>query len=385
MSLKELTKYTVDDIEKRRMIYDVTELFEEAMLSKYSLKEELREVKVFKCRSLEYHELTKVCPKCGRKYPDEENFCFDCQVRLKKISGINVGDIEINPDFKVKGTNEWHDFEDIFSQENLDLIDAFDFKIKDFNKIIRNIKSTVLKRMDRTVKDNHIPLNSLSIEDKVMLFAKSFVNVEYKSYGRELGYFEFNRICVDDRQLAALQITTLLHELSHFILKEIIAEILCNILDATKTPEMESIAIFILSYTPINQLIDEYAAHTVEGRFTLFGYQDYSSFLNIQKQIDLPAEEIEMIKTIGNSFSVSIKDILETFIDDELLDEIKDRFKKDILDRPDYDNLAMENCTLLNDNGMVRAIGFIVRDGFMIATENIGTLKEYNQALEVEK
>ena len=101
--------------------------------------------------------------------------------------------------------------------------------------------------------------------------------------------------------------------------------------------------------------------------------------LNIQKTIDMPSEEIDMIKTIGNSFSVSIKEILEAFIDDGLLDDIKDLFRSQILDRPDYKNLALENCKLLNSRGMIQAIEFVITDGFAVSMENIGTLKEYNQ------
>jgi Zn-dependent peptidase ImmA (M78 family) len=330
-------------------------------------------------------EPAKFCPECGSQYSEEENFCLECGVKLKDITNISVRDIEITPDLSVLKTNQLNGFENILTQENLDRICSFNFTMKDFKNIIKDIKLQVLKTLDAAVKKNHILLDELPIEDKVLLFSKSFVNVEYKSYGGELGYFEFNRIYVDDRQLPALQITTLMHELSHFLLKEIITRILCELLDCTKTSEIESVAIFILSYTPVNRLMDEYAAHTVEGRFTLFGYQDYSSFLNIQKTIDLPAEEIEIIKTIANSFSNYIKQILESFIDDDLLDQIKTRFKQDILDRPDYANLALENCKLLNDGGMIQAIEFVVRDGFMISMDNIETLKEYKRHLVVEK
>ena len=383
MNLNTLSAYTIVDVEKIRIIDNLLnsklEVCEKKLMD-YDLID-----KCSPCYDYCLEEPAKFCPECGSQYSEEENFCLECGVKLKDITNISVRDIEITPDLSVLKTNQLNGFENILTQENLDRICSFNFTMKDFKNIIKDIKLQVLKTLDAAVKKNHILLDELPIEDKVLLFSKSFVNVEYKSYGGELGYFEFNRIYVDDRQLPALQITTLMHELSHFLLKEIITRILCELLDCTKTSEIESVAIFILSYTPVNRLMDEYAAHTVEGRFTLFGYQDYSSFLNIQKTIDLPAEEIEIIKTIANSFSNYIKQILESFIDEDLLDQIKTRFKQDILDRPDYANLALENCKLLNDGGMIQAIEFVVRDGFMISMDNIETLKEYKRHLVVEK
>ena len=372
MTFTDLSKYEKEDTEKRQLIDEI--LNPPLMLkSPYA--------HIYEDFSMDYEEIpsAKFCPQCHRKYGEEENFCFDCLVKLKQIRHVNVKDIEINPEFAVKKTNEFNSFKDIFTQDNLDRMEKFKFRVMDFKQIIKAIKMTVLKRLDETIKDNDILLEELTITEKVLLFAKCFVNVGYKSYGAELGYFEFNRICIDDRQLSSLQITTIFHELSHFLLKEIIAQAICEVLDCSKTPEIESIAIFILSYDPVNRLIDEYAAHTVEGRFTLFGYQDYSSYLNIEKTIDLPADEIEMIKTIGNSFSVYIKEILESFIDDDMLEDIKEKFRREILDRPNYEYLALENCRLLNNRGLIGAIKMVVCDGFLVSMDNIETLKQYNE------
>ena len=322
---------------------------------------------------------TKVCPKCGEKYPEYENFCFECDVKLKDIEYVNVANIEIDHEFTCEGSQTLDEFEDILTQENLIRINDFDFEMADFDKIVRNIRSTALKNLDRAIKENEIRLDDLTILEKVILFTKSFVDVEYKSYGAELGYYNFNKIHVDDRQLDSLQITTMLHELTHFLNKEILTHILCGLLDVSKTREMESVIAFILSFSSENCLIDEYAAHTVEGRFTLFGYQDYSSFLSIQKTIERTDDEIEMLKTIGNSLANVIKEIIESFIDDDLLSDIKEQFRSDILDDPNYAQLRLENCTLLNDEGLLRAIQFVLLEGFATASANIGKLMEINE------
>ena len=128
-----------------------------------------------------------------------------------------------------------------------------------------------------------------------------------------------------------------------------------------------------MSYTPFTQLIDEYSAHNVEGRFTIFGFQDYSSYLQIEKSLngEMSLDEIEITKSIGNTFAVNIKEILESFIDRDLREDIKDQFLSDVLDRPNYAALRMENCQILNDEGFVKAIKLILNDGFEVASANI--------------
>ena len=380
--LNNLSEYVTPDIEKRQLIdkllpgtvfHSRKQLFAEEIVLKQM---EMHDV----CYPAEKGiQLSKICPKCGKKYPDYENFCFDCDVKLKDIEDVNVKNLEICHEFTYKGSNAFDEFTDILTQENLIKINEFQFEMSDFDRIIKAIRSKALKNLDNAIKENEISLDDLTILEKVILFTKSFVDVEYKSYGAELGYYSFNKIHVDDRQLDSLQITTMLHELTHFLNKEILTHILCHLLDASKTREMESVIAFILSFSSENCLIDEYAAHTVEGRFTLFGYQDYSSFLSIQNTIERTDDEIEMLKTIGNSLANVIKGIIESFIDDELLSDIKVQFRKDILDDPNYAQLKLENCTLLNDEGLLRAIQFVLLEGFATAGQNVGKLMELNE------
>ena len=90
-------------------------------------------------------------------------------------------------------------------------------------------------------------------------------------------------------------------------------------------------------------------------------------------------DEIEVTKSIGNTFSISIKDILESVLDDEVREKIKEQFLNDTIDRPNYGMLKMENCTILKDEGFVRAIWLILNEGFAVAGQNIEKLKEYEE------
>ena len=375
--IKDLSQYSQKDLEKEKLISQVFDEFPEDIdyLTALSCKNiDIDESKILK---IEDEELTRFCPECGEKYPASDNVCFNCLVRLKDISDkMEVTDIDFNPSFTFNGDNNYDTYAGIFTRRNLQKLNNFDFTYDEYLKILHDIKVQAFKNFDEILKSNKIDFDSLEILDKVLLFAKSFVKIEFKSEGSQLGYFDGYTIFIDDRQSRSLQITTLIHELSHFLIQEILTFILCSILNTSKNEYIESVVIFILSYSSFIQLIDEYSAHNVEGRFTLFGFQDYSSFTQIEKSLDgeMSREEIELTKTIGNTFAISIKDIMESLIDKSLREDIKDQFLNDTLDKPDYNALQMENCQKLNDDGFIKAIRLILNEGFEVASLNIDKL-----------
>nr|WP_294998534.1 hypothetical protein [uncultured Methanobrevibacter sp.] len=387
VKISELSKYSENDLEKIRLVEDVYNQF--APVKQQVLRSIKREfVGDFDRCDYDFDELekiqdpqifTKYCPECNKKYPKGENVCMDCLVHLKDISSkVNVKDIDFKPQFIFNGKNSLDSFEEILSGENLKKINEFEFNHDDYMNILYNIKSQAFKNFDDIVKTNEIIFDELNILDKIILFVKSFVKVDYKSSGGQLGYFEENTVFIDDRQTRSLQITTLIHEVSHFIIHEILTEILCKLLDTTKNSFIEEIIYFVLSYSSFTQLIDEYSAHNVEGRFTVFGFQDYSSFIQIVQNLDgeMSDDDIEITKSIGNTFALSIKEILESLIDSDLREDIKDQFMKDVLDRPNYRALEMENYKILNEYGLLKAIWLILNEGCEIAALNIDKLKQ---------
>lgn len=378
---RKLSDYLVEDTEKRQVINDLLFPKSYSKLSSPFKRNELilSELNMCECDVI---ALTKYCPQCHRKYDEWENFCLDCAVKLKRISDmVNVRDIKTHPRFIFNGSNSFREFEDIFTPENIETVNAYRLKVKDYKGIVNDIKKAAFLEFDGLVKSNDLVLDYLDITDKVLLFSKSFVEVDYKSFGQELGTFSFDRIEIDDRQTSSLQITTLIHELSHFLLKEMLSVVLCMILDCEKNSLIDAISTFILTYSPINRLIDEYSAHSAEGRFTVYGYQDYSSFIQIQKSLEgeIPAEEINIAMAIGNTFSIYIKGILEAYIDDDLRREIKDLFLMQNREAPNYEMLALENCNSLKNRGFMQAIALILSEGFEVASLNVEKLKEYEK------
>lgn len=364
----QLKRYCEVDEEKLRLLENLRPVLQskKLYLSDFSSERHILckmdiEDKMESLQSLEVE--FRICPNCGRRFPEGETFCPHCVVALKDIpESADIRSIVTSPEITCIGLNNFKSFDDLLSDDNFALVNGFDFTIKDFNNIVHDIRLQGFKNLDKLIKDNDIDLNDLEILDKVLLFTKSFVTVEYKSYGANLGYFEYNKIHVDDRQRKSLQITTLIHELTHFLVKEILTHVLCDIINANKNSYVESFVTYILSSSVFNNLVDEYAAHTVEGRFTMFGYQDYSSFVALQG--DLDDEHVDIAKMIGNTFSIHIKDLLESFIDWDLRQEIKDQFLSDTIEGPDYRQLAFESCNRLSDEGFLKAIWLILTEGF---------------------
>ena len=369
----QLDKYVEPDLEKMALIEDVRPMMklESSYIEMNDYDFKGNYVKYDHCLEAPAIKSIKICPKCKKRFDAFENFCPDCLVTLKYPQEMDdIKGIEINSKIEFKGSG---DSSNILTKDNIELICNFDFTIDDFNDIVHSIKAQGFRNLDNAIKDNSIDLDSLNILDKVLLFAKAFVSVEYKSYGEDLGYFQFNKIYVDDRQCKSLQITTLIHELSHFLLKEFLVHTTCKILDVNKNRHVEAVIIYILSNSSFNSLIDEYAAHSVEGRFTIFGYQDYSSFTAIQK--DLDSEHVDIAKTIGNTFAIYIKELLEGFLDWDLREDIKTQFLKDTIESPDYRQLQLENCNKLSDEGFIKAIWLILSEGFQNC--NIEVVKRY--------
>lgn len=385
MDLKELEIYSVVDSEKRNLLMGLIEsshkkdVFANKPLMSKSNFDEKMVMDDFCCdMDISFEKKARTCPKCGKKYYESESFCPECLVILKDTEKLKIRDLKSNPKFPLEGKTNFTSFEELLTQENIDLISNFDFTIDDFNEIVHDIKLKSFMNLDNLIKENSIDLDLIDILDKVILYAKSFTKIEYKSYGANLGFFEFDTIYVDDRQRKSLQITTMVHELTHFLIKEILCHVLCRILDTTKNSYIESLITYTLSYSDMNRLIDEYAAHTVEGRFTIFGYQDYSSFVSIQSEVE--GENVGVAKMIGNTFAYTVKEILEGFLDWDLREEIKDQFLKDTIEKPDYSQLRFESCKKLTDSGFLKAIWMILFDGLVNA--DIELLVQYEKKFE---
>ncbi|WP_432645744.1 hypothetical protein [Methanobrevibacter sp.] len=289
-------------------------------------------------------DLVKICRNCGHRYPKDYNYCTKCDSNEKLT--VNIKELKTNPNKYYGVSNYSNNFEDIyelFTQTNIDKLNKFNLTQLQFENIISNIKKTYKSIINYLLGEYQIDLKTLTALDKILLFSKSFVKTDYKEGGGDLGHFKFNEIFIDDRATDALQITTLIHELSHFLMAEILEQIVSEILDTNKTGAVEAFVAYILSKNNLNYLVDEYCAHTVEGRFAVFGYQDYGSYEQclLSFKSEFGEELIDVANQIGNTFAFYIKDIMESFIDEKLRNDIKQEFSR-INDIPKYSQLQYE-------------------------------------------
>ena len=73
---------------------------------------------------------------------------------------------------------------------------------------------------------------------------------------------------------------------------------------------------------PEFKIMSEYCAHTVEGRFIPYGYQNYGSFNSLVENCGFDEESLQTMIKLGNSFANEIIVYLEKYIDDDLRNEI---------------------------------------------------------------
>ena len=306
-----------------------------------------------------------------------------------EVEANSPWDLEINPNdnynFSGEFNNHLTDFRDIFTQENQHRLENIHVTSKQYQDILTKIKTTSDDILNKTISENNIDFNSLSILEKILLFTKSFAEVDYKAGGADLGNYAFNKINLDDRLDTANQITTLIHELAHHLLAEIFEQSAMIIFDSDKTTAIEAYVGFSLMCKDPSTLLNEYCAHTVEGRFTPHGYQNYGSFENILQRFDLTRDIniVRMCMMVGNTFCQDLLRIFEAFIDYKLREEIKEQFKKDYNYPPNYQGISLEIKETLDNKALLDFINFILLTGFNEALVNPDGLYEFRRQFEL--
>ena len=332
-------------------------------------------------------DLTKTCKACNGKFPEEYNYCPNCDSKDQLVHIYNppkIMEIETNPNryFNYRDyPNRYGEIDDLLSEKNFEKISSYTLSEMEFDDIIDNIKVVNVNVFNELVETYHIDYDSLSILDKILLFSKSFVKTDYKEGGGDLGYYKYNEIYIDDRATNAFQITTILHELSHFLLAEIFEQVMSLMLDCEKTDALEAFVCYMLYHDDFNYLVDEYCAHTVEGRFATYGYQDFGSYKVVLSNCSqkYSSTHVEIAKSIGNTFANYIKDIMTSYIDYKLREEIKEEFTK-INDIPNYPEVGFETSSTLNWEGFSRAITLMIERNIKNLFQNpqdMNQLKEY--------
>ena len=269
----------------------------------------------------------KTCDVCGTRNFKENNYCTHCGNKLILEHICPVCD-EINSDAAthcVKCNNQLNpisidDFDILFNDFNQDLLANANVDDAEYLELLSNI----------FVRADYIDIWGETTKNKILNLASIFTECKPKSRGYERGFI-FLGTCIyyEDRLADSVQIATIIHELAHYFLFNIIESLLCDILKVKPSSVIQSFVWYFLMF-PEFKIMSEYCAHTVEGRFIPYGYQNYGSFNSLVENCGFDEESLQTMIKLGNSFANEIIVYLEKYIDDDLRNEIKLQYRKDL-------------------------------------------------------
>lgn len=255
--------------------------------------------------------LEHICPICGEDNPDSATFCVKCNNQINPIS--------------------IDDFETLFSEFNQNLLQNAKISNDEYNQILSGI----------FVRADYIDIWGDTIRNKILNLAGIFTECKPKARGYERGFiFLGNGIFYDDRLADSVQIATIIHEMGHFFLFSIVESLLCHIFKVKPSSTLQSFVWYFLTL-PEFKIMNEYCAHTVEGRFIPYGYQNYGSFNVLVENMGEGDGSLDSMIIMGNSFANEIIEFLEKYIDEDLRNEIKMQYRRDMT-QPTYESIFKE-------------------------------------------
>ena len=269
----------------------------------------------------------KTCDVCGTRNFKENNYCTHCGNKLIMEHICPVCG-EINSDAAthcVKCNNQLNpisidDFDILFNDFNQNLLANANVDDSEYLELLSNI----------FVRADYIDIWGETTKNKILNLASIFTECKPKSRGYERGFI-FLGTCIfyEDRLADSVQIATIIHELAHYFLFNIVESLLCDILKVKPSSVIQSFVWYFLMF-PEFKIMSEYCAHTVEGRFIPYGYQNYGSFNSLVENCGFDEESLQTMIKLGNSFANEIIVYLEKYIDDDLRNEIKLQYRKDL-------------------------------------------------------
>lgn len=255
--------------------------------------------------------LEHVCPYCSNVNPDWTTYCVKC--------GNQINPIAID------------DFDILFSDYNQNLLLNAVISDVEYNKILRDI----------FIRADYTEIYGKNVKERILSLSGIFTQCKPKARGHERGYiFLDNCIYYDDRLDDSVQIATVIHELGHYFLFSIIENLLCYIFNVNTSPTLQSFVWYFLTL-PEFKVMNEYCAHTVEGRFIPYGHQNYGSFNNLVENMDIDRQSLQEMVVLGNSFANEIIVYLEKYINADLRDDIKLQYRRD-QNQPTYESIFLE-------------------------------------------
>ena len=292
------------------------------------------------------------CSLCGAKSQSNGILCEKCGSLLK--------------DKKYFQMNRLENFNEIATDSNLKILNENPLSPLEYEILLKNI----VEIGKEYIKNYDYEFSTTNVLGKIRIITKSYADVQYKSKGAEQGSYSYNQIMIDDRLNDCDIISTLIHELAHHLFNEIFEQMLMYIWEVEKTDAIEAFVSFTLGTNPVYLLMNEYCAHSVEGRFIPHGYQRYGSFNNIlDDEFDLEndTEVISFALMMGNSLADDIIHILENFINDDIRSQIKQEYIRSSSSAPDYEEMILESDEVLPVGEKLKHMHVILMSGIALS------------------
>lgn len=292
------------------------------------------------------------CSLCGLKSDSQTILCEKCGSLLKNEKYFNLNRLE--------------NFNEIATDRNLKILNDNPLSPLEYEILLKNI----VEMGKEYLKSYDYEFSTTNILGKIKIISKSYAEVQYKSKGAEQGSYSYNQIKIDDRLNDCDIISTLIHELSHHLFNEIFEQMLMYIWEVEKTDAIEAFVSFTIGTNPVYLLMNEYCAHSVEGRFIPHGYQRYGSFnsiLNEEFDLETDTEVISFALMMGNSLANDIIGILENFITDDIRSEIKQEFLRTSTMAPDYEEMILESEEVLPVREKLKHMHVILMSGIALS------------------
>ena len=280
-----------------------------------------------------------ICPFCGESNLNYATHCVKCQ---KQINPIAIDD-----------------FDTLFTDYNFDLLLNAEIGDMEYLKLVSLL----------FMRANYFEIEGDTIKNKILNFAGIFTECRPKARGYERGYiFLGNCIYYDDRLDDSVQIATVIHELAHYFLFGIVESLLCRIFRVKTSSTLQSFVWYFLTL-PEFKIMNEYCAHTVEGRFIPYGFQNYGSFNALVENTGIDKESVDTMIIFGNTFANEIITYLEKYINEDIRQEIKIQYRKD-LNAPTYESIFRETSECLPLGLKNRTLIQILYDIFKEASQD---------------
>ena len=292
------------------------------------------------------------CSVCGTKSKSQGILCEKCGSLLKNEKYYNLNKLE--------------SFNEIATDSNLKILNDNPLSPLEYEILLKNITEMGKEYL----KNYDYEFSTTNVLGKIKLITKSYADVVYKSKGAEQGSYSYNQIKIDDRLNDSDIISTLIHELTHHLFNEIFEQMLMYVWEVKKTDAIEAFVSFTIGTNPVYLLMNEYCAHTVEGRFIPHGYQRYGSFnsiLNEEFDLENDHEVISFALMMGNSLASDIINILENFITDDIRSEIKQEYLRSSSLRPDYEEMILESDETLPVEEKLKHMHVILMSGIALS------------------